>query len=100
MYVVHVRIQVKSEAMAAFIDATRDNHVHTRREEGNHRFDVLRSTEDPTRFFLHEVYIDEAAFKSHQQTPHYLRWREVVAPMMALPRSAEKSTVVFPEPWT
>ena len=48
---------------------------------------------------VHEVYVDEAAFKAHQQQAYYFAWRDAVAPMMAIPRTAEKSTVVFPEPW-
>ena len=99
MYVVHVRIQVKPEAVEAFIAATFDNHRNTRLEPGNRRFDVLRSNDDATRFFLHEVYVDEAAFKRHQQQAYYFTWRDAVASMMANPRTAEKSTVVFPEPW-
>jgi len=99
MYVVHVRIQVKPDAIEAFIAATAANHRHTRLEPGNRRFDVLRSIDDATRFFLHEVYVDEAAFKLHQQQAYYFTWRDTVAPMMAVPRTAEKSSVVFPEPW-
>ena len=99
MFVVQVRIQVKPDSVEAFLTATQDNHRHTRLEPGNRRFDVLRSNEDPTRFSLYEVYVDEAAFKLHQQQTHYFRWRDAVQPMMAVPRTAEKSTMVFPELW-
>jgi autoinducer 2-degrading protein len=99
MFVVHVRIQVKPDMVEAFIAATRDNHVNTRTEAGNRRFDVLRSNADPNLFFLHEVYDSEEAFRLHQQQAYYFRWRDAVNPMMAVTRTAEKSTVLFPEPW-
>lgn len=99
MHVVTVRIQVLSEHADAFIAATRDNHRGTRGEPGNVRFDVLRAGDDATRFLLYEVYLDEAAFRVHQQTAHYLRWREAVAPMMAVPRAAEKWASLAPDPW-
>ena len=99
MYVVVVNVSVKPEAAEAFIAATRDNHQGTRREPDNVRFDVLRRADDPHRFVLYEVYRSEAGFVAHQQTAHYLTWKEAVAPMMADPRAAQKCTSLFPEPW-
>lgn len=100
MHVVTVRIQVAPAQVDPFVEATRANHRGTRSEPGNLRFDVLRAVDDPARFLLYEVYRDEAAFRAHQQTVHYLLWRETVAPFMAVPRAAEKWTSVAPEPWT
>ena len=99
MYVVVVNVHVKAEDVAAFEAATRDNHLGTRREHGNVRFDVLRRNDDPNRFVFYEAYRDEVGFVAHQQTPHYLTWKETVAPMMAEPRSPQKCTSLFPEPW-
>jgi autoinducer 2-degrading protein len=100
MYAVHVTIQVVSGQVEAFLAATEDNHRHTRAEPGNRRFDVLQDLAEPDRCYLYEIYDDEAAFKAHQQTAHYLRWRETVAQMMASPRTASKARVVHPEPWS
>lgn len=100
MYVVCVRVQVLPDRTEEFLEATLANARSSRTEPGNVRFDVLRSNEDPTRFFLYEVYRTENDFKAHQQTPHYLQWKARVADMMAVPRVGEKYTSVFPEPWT
>jgi len=99
MYVVCVKIHVVPERVAEFMEASLDNARHTREEPGNVRFDFLRATDDPSRFFLYEVYRDESDFKAHQQTAHYLRWKETVAPMMASPRVGEKYGSLFPAPW-
>ncbi|HYQ25588.1 MAG TPA: antibiotic biosynthesis monooxygenase [Polyangiaceae bacterium] len=99
MHVVVVNVHVKPEAVDAFIAATADNHSHTRKEPANLRFDLLRRNDDPNRFVLYEAYLDEQAFATHQQTAHYARWKEAVTPMMAEPRSAQKCTSLFPEPW-
>ena len=99
MHVVTVRIQVLPAHVEAFIAATRANHRGTRQEPGNRRFDVVRALDDASRFLLYEVYVDEAAFRAHQQTAHYLLWRDTVAPFMAVPRAAEKWASVEPEPW-
>ena len=99
MYVVIVHVHVNPEDVTAFIAATRENALGTRGEPGNARFDILRRNDDPNRFVFYEVYRDEDGFIAHQKTPHYLKWKEAVAPMMAEPRSPQKYTSVSPEPW-
>ena len=99
MYVVVVNVSVKPEAVEAFVAATEANHRDTRKEPQNVRFDVLRRNDDPNRFVLYEVYANEAGFTAHQETPHYARWKETVAPMMAEPRAAQKCSSLNPEPW-
>ncbi len=96
MYIVFVRIQVLPENVDAFVAATRDNHLNSLKEPGCRRFDLLRAGDDPTRFALDEAYDDEAAFKAHQQTAHFFRWREAVAPLMAVPRVREGFHSVLP----
>ena len=46
------------------------------------------------------MHTEEVFFRKHQQTPHYLAWREKVASMMATPRIGEKYANLFPDPWT
>ena len=99
VYVVCVRIEVLPGHLDEFAEATLANARSTRQEPGNARFDVLRHAGDPHRFFLYEAYRDEDAFKAHQQTPHYLTWRETVAPFMAVPRVGDRHVSLFPEPW-
>ena len=67
------------------------------REAGIARFDVVQQQDDPTRFVLVEVYRNADAPARHKETPHYARWRDTVAPMMAEPRRSAKFNNVFPE---
>ncbi len=99
MYVVVVNVNVKPESVAAFMAATEANSLATHSEPLNVRFDVLQRNDDPNRFVFYEVYQSEAGFTAHQQTAHYSKWKEAVAPMMAEPRAAQKCTSLFPEPW-
>ncbi len=94
-----VNVNVKPETVAAFIAATEANSLGTHGEPLNVRFDVLQRNDDPNRFVFYEVYQSEAGFSAHQQTAHYLQWKETVAPMMAEPRAAQRCTSLFPEPW-
>ena len=97
MHVTIVHVQVKPEFVDHFIAAARENHLHSVREQGNRRFDVLQSSEDPSRFVLYEAYrhADDAA--AHKLTPHYLRWRDTVAAWMAVPRVGVPYRGLFPE---
>ena len=91
MHVVCVTVKVKPGQGEAFLAAAGRNRAETRKEPGNIRFDVLRAADSPKPgaidlFFLFEVYLTRADFTAHQQTPHYLAFRDEVAEMMAEPR--------------
>jgi len=96
MYVVCVTIRVVPDHLEDFIQATRANHLATRGEPGNVRFDVLQEVDDPTRFLLYEVYRSEKDFKAHQTTEHYFGWRHAVADWMAEKRVGVKHESLFP----
>jgi autoinducer 2-degrading protein len=86
MHVTLVHVHVKPERVEEFVAATRANHEASVREPGNRRFDVLQSTEDPSRFVLYEAYASAEDAAAHKGTAHYAAWRDRVADMMAEPR--------------
>lgn len=90
MVVYCINVYVVQGGEAAFIKASEANREGTRKEEGNLRFDVLQMEEDPSKFFLYEVYRSEDDVKAHKETEHYLVWRKTVAPLMAKPREGVK----------
>jgi autoinducer 2-degrading protein len=97
MYAVCVTVHVKPDQVQTFIEATLENARQSRlTEPGNVRFDILQAESEPTRFFLYEVYRENEDFARHQQTPHYLRWKETVAPWMAVPRQGVRHLSLFP----
>ena len=96
MHVTLVDVRVKSENIEDFTEACRLNHESSIQEPGNFRFDILQSTEDPTKFVLYESYNNEADARAHKETPHYLAWRETVADWMAEPRQGVPFNGLFP----
>lgn len=80
MFTVLVTLQVEEAEVEAFVVGVRANATASLRDEpGGLRFDVHRATDDPTRFFLYELYVDRAAFEvAHRSAPHYEAWRRVV----------------------
>lgn len=86
-----VTVNVKPDKIEAFCKITSYNHENSRKEPGNIRFDVLQSKDDPSKFYLYEVYKDDEAAAEHKKTAHYLRWRDEVADYMAVPRSSVRT---------
>ncbi|WP_440106785.1 putative quinol monooxygenase [Acidovorax sp. BL-A-41-H1] len=73
MYVVVVEFRIHSAYVQAFHQAIVENaRLSMESEAGCHQFDVCCDPADPAFFFLYEIYEDEAAFKGHLQSPHFL----------------------------
>ena len=96
MLIVLVHVNVKSQFIEAFKQASLENASHSLKEAGVARFDVIQQTENPTKFVLVEVYKTAEAPAAHKETAHYARWRDTVAEMMAEPRQGIKYTNIFP----
>ncbi|MBI4581355.1 MAG: antibiotic biosynthesis monooxygenase [Planctomycetes bacterium] len=96
MFIVHVHVHVKPECVEAFRQATIENSRDSLAEPGIARFDVVQQQDDPTRFVLVEAYRKPAAAAAHKDTPHYARWRDAVADMMAEARTSVKYVNVCP----
>ncbi|OZJ03859.1 hypothetical protein BZG36_03677 [Bifiguratus adelaidae] len=43
----------------------------SRQEEGVLRYDPHQSLDDPTIFYIYEVYVNEAAWRKHEETDHF-----------------------------
>lgn len=99
MFAVFVTVNVRAGMEDAFLAATKDNHLNSVLEPGCLRFDVLRDQQNPSRFYLYEVYANTAANAAHKATAHYARWAAAVEPMMDGPRSSIKMDALLPSPW-
>lgn len=96
MIVTLVHVWVKPECVVEFLKATIENHEKSIHEIGNLRFDILQDDSNKNKFVLYEAYESDAAVITHKATEHYLKWRDVVADMMAKPRKGERHIVIRP----
>lgn len=70
-----IEVRVKKEALEEFMEVITYDARHSEQDEpGCLRFDVLRDSDDPLKFYFYEVYRDEAARLAHRQTPHFVKW--------------------------
>jgi len=96
MYVTIVYVSVKEAHIDDFITATRINHENSTKEDGNMRFDILQSPDQPTHFILYEAYKSQQHAAAHKDTQHYAVWRETVADWMAEPRKGIVYNGLYP----
>lgn len=69
-------------------EAAMESHIrNTRGETGNVAFHFLKSSTAPDRYLFFEIFVDQVAYEAHHLEPHYLRWRDRVAPFMERERT-------------
>jgi len=78
-----VNIRVKPESVEAFMQRLKENASAARKEPGCRQFDVLVDPKDKTKVMLYEVYDDDRAFETHQQTPHFKKYLAEAVPLLA-----------------
>lgn len=83
MFVVTVRFKAKADKVEEFREAILYQARSSRENEtGCQQFDVVTSAEDPTLFFVYEIYDDAAAFEIHKNSPHSARTKDAVADLL------------------
>jgi len=82
-FVLQVAIRIKPENVDAFMKKLDENARNARKEAGCKQFEVLVDPNDRTKIMLYEVYNDEAAFETHQQTPHFKKYVAEAVPLLA-----------------
>jgi autoinducer 2-degrading protein len=83
MFVLQVNIRIKPENVEAFMKKALENAGEARKEPGCRQFDVLVDPTDKTKVMLYEVYDNEKAFQTHQQTPHFKQYVAEAVPLLA-----------------
>ena len=78
MYIVNVPIQIAEGFKEQFVAGIKENASHAQNDEpGCLQFNVIQDANDNNRIWVYEVYKDEEAFAAHQQSPHYLKFRDM-----------------------
>ena len=97
MYAIFVTINIKDGYADEFAAASLGDGQGSVRDEANcFRFDILRSPDNPNRFYLYEVYANREAHAAHREQPHYTAWRSAVAHMFEGDLGRVEMETVFP----
>ena len=71
-----VKVQIKPERRADFLEAMRVDVEGSRAEAGCLRFDLLQDQADENSYVFYEAYKDVDAIAAHKATPHYKAWSD------------------------
>ena len=92
-FAIFVTIKCKPGKGKDFMPIIMENAVAARRDEPNcHEFRVMTAKDDPDTFRFFEVYTDEAALDTHREQPHYIKFRDAGADLIA-DRQIQMTTV-------
>jgi quinol monooxygenase YgiN len=67
-----------------------------RAEAGNVRWDIWQDRDDPARFVLDELYVDDAAIAAHRGTAHFLSYAAKVGDLAERTPIISRPLVVEP----
>lgn len=96
-FVVIAEFQVKPDSLAAFLEAARDDALHSVADEpGCRQFDVIRPEGSDDVVVFYEVYDSREAFDAHLETPHLGRFREAFPSLIVEERPVRFSTRYYP----
>ena len=82
-FVLVVNIRIKPENVERWMKMALDNAREARKEPGCRQFEVLLDPKEKTKVMLFEIYDDEKAFETHQQTPHFKKYLAEAVPLLA-----------------
>ena len=83
MFVLVVNLRIKPDNVERFMKQALENAREARKEPGCRQFDVLVDPQDKTKVMLYEIYNDEKAFETHQQTAHFKKYVAEAVPLLA-----------------
>ena len=95
MYALTVTVNVISNEIGEFLQKTLEHALATRKENGNVRYDVLQSENNPACIVIYEVYRTKEDFLLHRKTLHTVKWKAETESMMAKPRERVRGQSVF-----
>ena len=98
MYVIMATLPAKREYREDLLRALLDDAKSSlQNEPGCLRFDIVHDEQNPNRILLYEVYKDKAAFDTHVNAPHMVKFRSTIKDdWFETPRSAVRCMSVFP----
>lgn len=91
---VFARFHARAGREAAVAAALRDVLGPSRQEAGCLSIHAFRSVRDPSLFYIHSRWTNEAAFDLHATLPHTVRFVERVEPLIDHPLEVTRAELV------
>ena len=97
MHAIFVTLNVQTDKIAEFEEVSLgDGQGSTRDEPECFRFDIMRDPQIPGRYYLYEVYLNEASLEKHRETPHFKKWWATVEEWLETDLEKIDMETIFP----
>jgi len=83
MIILHVHFQILPEKEEAFLLQMQPLMAASRKEEGNHRYELMKSLEQDFAYTMIEVWEGEEAIQAHNDSEHFKLFVENVPAYLA-----------------
>lgn len=78
------RLDIKPECLESFLIAVREEMAASlRAEPGVIALYAVADRQDPTKLTFFEMYVDDAAYERHRNTPHFQKYFQTTKDMIA-----------------
>ena len=91
---VFVRLHAREGEEKAAEEALRQVMGPSRGEPGCLSFHLFRSVRDPRLFYIHSRWTDAAAFQTHGELPHTVRFLKKVDALLDQPRDVARTEMI------
>ena len=91
---VFVRLHAREGQESAVEEALRGVTGPSCEEAGCLSFHTFRSMRDRRLFYIHSHWVDEAAFQTHAELPHTVRFLERVDALLDQPRDVARTEMI------
>jgi quinol monooxygenase YgiN len=91
---VFVRLHAREGEASAVEQALREVLGPSREEQGCLSFHVFRAMRDRKLFYIHSRWANEAAFQTHAELPHTVRFLERVDALLDQPRDVARTELI------
>jgi quinol monooxygenase YgiN len=91
---VFVRLHAREGEESAVEEALREVTAPSREEPGCLSFHIFRSMRDRRLFYIHSLWVDEAAFQGHAELPHTIRFLQRVDALLDQPRDVTRTEMI------
>jgi (4S)-4-hydroxy-5-phosphonooxypentane-2,3-dione isomerase len=100
MFILVAYIQAKQGHEDFVLEQLRQLEPASQQESGCLFYVVNRSKENPAEFLVYEQYRDEAAFQSHCNSPHFLKYFPKIKEVSEEPRLVFYDPISETSPYT
>lgn len=89
-----VRLHAREGEEGAVEEALREVAGPSREEAGCVSLHVFRSMRDRRLFYIHSRWVDEAAFQTHAELPHTVKFLKRVDALLDQPRDVSRTEMI------